>query len=176
MIIEFLINEKTTRSEIKVLYEIVNKAYERGEKGMWGEGYKRISLKHLENVINLKQIVIIKIESQIVGCIQLVIDSTKNTASFGMLSVKEKFEGKGIGKALISFVEENCKKLNIETIQLELLTPIKNPHPSKEMLKKWYFKLGFRPIRSVPFNHLFPHLRKNLVLECEFQIWHKKLK
>ena len=173
--IEFLEKNKTSINQITQLCRLINKAYQEGEKGLWTTDYERITTNDLTKLIENNQIVVSKLEDQIVGCIQVKLEHSNKKATFGMLSVDKEFEGKGIGRSLISFIEKYCKDCQMENLQLELLLPVDSKHGFKERLKEWYTKLGFIPEKTVPFEDLFSHLQNSLTCECEFLVWNKKL-
>lgn len=173
--IEFLETNKTSINQITQLCILINMAYQQGEKGLWTIDYERITTEDLIKLIKNNQIVVAKLEDQIVGCIQLKLEHSNKKATFGMLSVDKEFEGKGIGGSLIKFIEKYCKDCQMENLQLELLLPVDRTHWFKERLKEWYTKLGFIPEKTVPFQELFSHLQNNLTCECEFLVWNKKL-
>ena len=61
-------------------------------------------------------------------------------------------------------------------MQLELLVPIGWAHPEKERLRGWYTRLGYRVIRSAPFEHVAPaHLASRLAVPCKFLVFRKQL-
>ena len=55
----------------------------------------------------------------------------------------------------------------------ELLTPRNWTHPSKEFLKMWYSRIGYKPQATESFEILHPELVPELATECDFTVWHK---
>jgi hypothetical protein len=63
----------------------------------------------------------------------------------------------------------------VTTMQLELLVPKGWVHPEKDRLRAWYTRLGYRVVRSAPFEQVAAHLQSELATPCEFLIFHKPL-
>jgi len=61
------------------------------------------------------------------------------------------------------------------TMQLEVLVPRQWSHPSKEFLKAWYTRLGYRPVRTGQVEESYPELAPLLATPCDFVIYHKSL-
>ena len=60
-------------------------------------------------------------------------------------------------------------------MQLELLVPRQWRHPTKEFLKAWYSRIGYRPVRTGKFEESYPELAPQLATPCDFVIYHKPL-
>ena len=60
-------------------------------------------------------------------------------------------------------------------MQLELLVPKDGVHPAKERLRDWYARLGYRIVRTAPFEEIATHLADDLAKPCEFLIFRKPL-
>jgi hypothetical protein len=63
----------------------------------------------------------------------------------------------------------------VTTMQLELLVPKGWVHPEKDRLRGWYTRLGYRVVRSAPFEQVAAHLASRLAAPCEFLIFRKPL-
>jgi hypothetical protein len=61
-------------------------------------------------------------------------------------------------------------------MQLELLVPKGWVHPEKERLRSWYTRLGYRVVRSAPFEEVAAHLATRLAVPCEFLMFTKQLR
>lgn len=83
--------------------------------------------------------------------------------------------GRGIGSALVDRAERWARDGACHTMRLELLTPRNWTHPSKEFLKMWYSRIGYRPQATEPFEILHPELVPELATECDFTVWLKSL-
>ena len=51
-------------------------------------------------------------------------------------------------------------------MQLELLVPRQWRHPTKEFLKAWYSRIGYRPVRTGKFEESYPELAPQLATPC----------
>jgi hypothetical protein len=63
----------------------------------------------------------------------------------------------------------------VTAMQLELLVPKGWVHPEKERLRSWYTRLGYRVVRSAPFEQVAAHLASQIAAPCEFLIFRKPL-
>ena len=60
-------------------------------------------------------------------------------------------------------------------MQLELLVPRDWRHPSKEFLKAWYGRRGYRLSRSGRLGDAYPHLAPLLATPCDLTVYEKAL-
>jgi len=67
------------------------------------------------------------------------------------------------------------RKRGRRAMQLELLLPREWQHPSKEFLKAWYGRIGYRLIRTTTIDEAHPHLAPLLATPCDFAIYEKPL-
>jgi hypothetical protein len=61
------------------------------------------------------------------------------------------------------------------TMQLELLVPRTWTHPSKEFLRGWYGRRGYRLVRTGKLEDAYPHLAPLLATECDLEVHRKPL-
>jgi hypothetical protein len=64
----------------------------------------------------------------------------------------------------------------VTTAQLEVLVPTGWVHPWKVRLREWYERLGYRVVRTAPFDEVAPQLRPHLATPCEFLIFRKPIR
>ena len=83
--------------------------------------------------------------------------------------------GTGVGRALVAFAEEHSRERGLRAIQLELLVPRTWRHPSKEFLKAWYGRIGYRPVRTGTIDENHPHLAPLLATPCDLNVYEKPL-
>jgi GNAT superfamily N-acetyltransferase len=81
----------------------------------------------------------------------------------------------GVGRALVDFAEQRSRDQGRRTMQLELLVPLSWQHPSKEFLKAWYGRRGYRISRTTTLDDVHPHLAPLLATPCDLQIFTKSL-
>ena len=48
-------------------------------------------------------------------------------------------------------------------------------HPSKEFLKSWYGRIGYRLVRTPTIAEGYPHLAPLLATPCDFEVYEKSL-
>ena len=97
------------------------------------------------------------------------------TADLGLISTATDYWGSGIGGELVRSAEELMRSRGVTTMQLELLVPKGWVHPGKDKLRAWYTRLGYRVVRSAPFEEIAAHLAPQLATPCETLIFHKSL-
>ena len=124
-------------------YEILIYAYAQTEIEIWGENYSRISRNEYEDLIQKGEVYFSFDGNSVNGCIQISsVDDT--TFSFGLLAVDFNQKGKGIGRELIAFVENVARNNGGEKMILEILKPAKIEVEFKNILHKWYTRLGYQ--------------------------------
>ena len=92
-----------------------------------------------------------------------------------MLVADPERRGEGIGRDLIRFAEERCRRRGASSMQLELLVPRDWTHPTKQFLDAWYTRIGYRPARTGRIDDDYPHLAPLLATPCDFVVYHKAL-
>jgi len=60
-------------------------------------------------------------------------------------------------------------------MQLELLLPREWQHPSKEFLKAWYGRIGYRRIRTGRMDDAYPEVAPPLATPCDLAVYEKPL-
>src|SRR5215813_15488505 len=70
------------------------------------------------------------------------------TTLFRSLVADPAHRGTGVGRELVRFAERRSREQGLATMQLEVLVPRQWSHPSKEFLKAWYTRIGYRPVRT----------------------------
>ena len=93
-----------------------------------------------------------------------------------MLSVATSQLKKGLGGLLVKSAEIKAKNNGCVAMRLEILKPRDWEHPMKNMLDKWYTKLGYEKGKLADFSIAFPKTAKNLACPCVFTAYYKKLK
>ena len=83
--------------------------------------------------------------------------------------------GNGVGRDLVDFAEQHSRERGMRTIQLELLVPTAWQHSTKEFLKAWYGRIGYRQVRTSSIDDNYPHLAPLLATPCELTIYEKPL-
>ena len=98
-----------------------------------------------------------------------------DTSEVGTLVAAPEHRGTGIGRALLDFAEHHSRHQGLRAIQLELLVPRAWRHPSKEFLKSWYGRRGYRLIQTRRMDDSHPHLAPLLATPCDLEVREKSL-
>jgi GNAT superfamily N-acetyltransferase len=155
------------------LAELVNEVYATAERGLWRDEATRTTAYEIAELIRAGQIAVASEHGQIVGCLRLH-DVSEDTSEFGLLVAAPDRRGIGVGRALVDFAERHSRERGLRAIQLELLVPRTWSHPSKEFLKAWYGRLGYRLVRTGNVDAAYPQLAPLLATPCDLEV-HEKL-
>lgn len=153
---------------------MINTVYEIAEAGMWMVGTPRLIPSETAELISKGEIFIARLGEQIVGNVRIRrID--ERTFEFGILVCRLDLQGQGIGRALVQFAENFSRENGGEVIQLELLFPKSWEQKSKNVLKSWYERMGYRVIRNGNFDLENCRHAGRLVEPCNFVIFQRRL-
>jgi ribosomal protein S18 acetylase RimI-like enzyme len=156
------------------LVRVINRAYAVGEEGLWLDGGARITPAEIAEAVRRGDIVAARLDGEIVACASVrMLDAT--TADLGLISVDPDRQGEGLGREVVRAAEELMHARGVATAQLEVLVPTGWVHPWKVRLREWYERLGYRVVRTAPFDEVAPQLRPHLATPCEFLIFRKPL-
>jgi GNAT superfamily N-acetyltransferase len=159
---------------VEELVRIINEAYAIGEAGLWLEDWTRTEPDEIGDAIRSGGVLAATLEGGLVGCAYVrPIDA--RTADLGLISATPNRWGSGIGRELVRFAEELMRSRGLSTMQLELLVPKGWVHPEKARLRSWYTRLGYRVVRTAPFEQVAAHLAPWLAVPSEFVIFRKPL-
>jgi len=159
---------------VSEITKLINKVYSEAEKGMWTNPNRtRTTECEIGFLAAVEGIVVARIDGQLVGCVHISsIDET--TWEFGMLAVKAEYQNQGIGGALIGYAEYLAGCAGMQMMQLKVLVP-KLVQSSKESLKHWYMRKGYKLKSCASFEEYNPRDAVLLAVECDFPIFSKKL-
>jgi GNAT superfamily N-acetyltransferase len=171
-----LLAPEEARDEVLVeeLVRIINGAYAVGEAGLWLEGTTRTGPDEIAEAIRSGGVLAAALEGRLVGC-AYVRPLDAGTADLGLISTAPDRWGSGVGGELVHSAEELMRSHGVTAMQLELLVPKGWVHPEKERLRSWYTRLGYRVVRSAPFEQVAAHLASQIAAPCEFLIFRKPL-
>jgi GNAT superfamily N-acetyltransferase len=151
---------------VEHVVRLINCAYAVGEAGLWQEGAMRIQPRDIAAAIRNRGLLAARVEGRIVGC-AYVRQLDAGTADLGLISTATDYWGGGIGRELVRSAEELMRSRGVTTMQLGLLVPKGWVHPEKNKLHAWYMRLGYRVVRSAPFEQIASHLAPQLAVRCE---------
>jgi GNAT superfamily N-acetyltransferase len=156
------------------LTRLINGVYSTAESGLWRDGAARTTASELAELIAARQIVVATRGGRIAGSVR-VHDIADDASELGMLVAAPDQRGTGVGRALVAFAERHSRERGLRAIQLELLVPRGWRHPSKEFLKSWYGRRGYRLIRTGGIDDAYPHLAPLLATPCDLAVYEKPL-
>jgi GNAT superfamily N-acetyltransferase len=156
------------------LAALVNAVYEVAEEGLWRDGWARTNPAEMGELIAAGQIAAAERDGELAGTIHFE-DVEDDAMIFGMLAAASDHRSAGVGRALVDFAEQRARKRGKRTMRLELLVPRDWQHPSKEFLKGWYGRRGYRVTGTGAMDELYPHLAPMLACPCELLRYAKPL-
>jgi ribosomal protein S18 acetylase RimI-like enzyme len=167
-------DEARDEALVEELVRVINAAYAVGEKGLWREGTTRTEPREIAAAVRGGGMLAATLEGRIVGC-AYVRPLDPDTADLGHVSVAPALWGRGAGAKLVRSAEELMRSRGATRMQLELLVPKEWIHPEKKRLRAWYERLGYRVVRTAPFDEVAAHLASRLATPCEFLVFRKSL-
>src|SRR5215475_8081953 len=170
----FPIESDLAVDNIERLSELINDVYDDAESGMWKRRGTRTNPAEVERLIRARALILAEIAGALVGSVNVNLMGN-GVGEFGMLVADLNHRGKGIGSALVDRAENWARDMACHTMRLELLTPRNWTHPSKEFLKNWYSRIGYKPQATESLDILHPELVPELATECDFTVWYKSL-
>jgi GNAT superfamily N-acetyltransferase len=159
---------------IQLVTDMINTVYEIAESGMWKAGTPRLLASETAELVLKGEIFIAQISDKIVGCVRIR-RINENTYEFGLLVCKRELQGQGIGSALVKYAESYARANGGKFMQLELLFPKTWQHKSKEILKSWYERMGYRIIRNENFEIENGRHAGCLLEPCNFVVFQRQL-
>ena len=155
--------------------ELVNEVYETAERGLWRDEATRTTPTEIAELIRAEEIAVAREDGQIVGCLRLH-DVSDDTSEFGLLVAAPDRRGAGVGRGGVAVAPPRPRARRLRAIQLELLVPRTWSHPSKEFLKAWYGRRGYRLVRTGSVDAAYPQLAPLLATPCDLEVHEKPLR
>jgi GNAT superfamily N-acetyltransferase len=159
---------------VRPLADLINHVYAVAEAGLWVDGATRTTPRELSDLIVAGEIAVARRAGEVVGSVRIR-DVSGDATEFGMLVAAFEQRTTGIGRALVEFAERRGREQGRRAMQLELLVPREWQHPSKEFLKAWYGRIGYRVVRSGSMEESHPHLAPLLATPCDLLGYEKAL-
>jgi GNAT superfamily N-acetyltransferase len=159
---------------VAAIARVINDAYAAGEDGLWQPGTLRTSSDEVAAAIVAGEMLVARVDGEVAACGR-VRPLDADTADLGFVSVVPDHWGGGLGGEIVAAAEELVRSQGRETMQLELLVPRGWVHPHKDRLRAWYTRLGYRTVRTAPFEEIATHAASQLTTPCEFLVFRKSL-
>ena len=156
------------------LADLINGVYATAESGLWRAEATRTTQPELAALIAARELIAATRDERVVGAVRLH-DVGDDLTEFGLLVAAPDERGTGVGTALLDYAERDSGRRGMRAMQLELLVPRAWRHPSKEFLKGWYGRRGYRIVRTTTMDDAYPHLAPLLAVECDLEIHQKPL-
>ena len=160
---------------VAVIAELINAVYDEAEAGLWVPGARRTSAEEVSEFIRRGELVTARAGDRVVGAVRVQLLGGE-TPEFGMLAADPARRGLGVGRALVAFAERWAAERGYAEMQLELLVPTTWSHPSKEFLRSWYTRIGYREVRRDHLGDHYPELAPLLATTCDLVVYRKDLK
>jgi GNAT superfamily N-acetyltransferase len=171
-----LLEPVASRDDVLVdrLTGLINAVYATAERGLWRAGATRTTASELAGLVAARQIAVATRHSQLAGSVRIH-DVSADLSEFGLLVAAADHQGAGVGRALVDFAERSSRERGLRAMQLELLVPRTWRHPSKEFLKSWYGRRGYRLVRTERVDQAHSHLAPLLATPCDVLVYAKPL-
>ncbi len=156
------------------LADLINDVYAIAESGLWRDGAARTTSAEVAELIRSRQIAVAARDGHILGSVRIH-DVADDRSEFGLLVAAPGQRGRGVGRALLDFAEGRSRERELRAMRLELLVPREWSHPSKEFLKEWYGRRGYRLVRTGTLDDAYPHLAPLLATPCDLEVHEKTL-
>ena len=157
------------------LTALVNTVYDTAEAGLWRDDATRTTVSEMAGLIAAGEIAVAECEGAIAGSVRIH-DVAVDASEFGMLVAAPEHRNTGVGRSLLDFAEDHSRARGRRAMRLELLVPRHWEHPSKEFLKGWYGRRGYRVVRTGRVDDQHPHLAPLLATACDMLVYEKPLR
>ena len=153
--------------------DVINRAYHAAEGWLWQPGHSRTTVAESAAAIAEGEIVVAYLDGQLAGAVQVRLLDDR-TGWLRPLSADPALSGRGIGSALVTFIEDRAATKGCSNMQLELLIP--NPaHPHTDRVGGWYGRLRYAEIERRTLADFDPQLASYLTRQCDVSICQKDL-
>jgi GNAT superfamily N-acetyltransferase len=162
------------------LTEIVNRIYLEAEGSFWKPGFKRTNAAEIKACLSSGNLALAwlgeasyhnhaNLKTDLVGCANIKMSPEEETGEFGMLACDTAARGRGVGRELLRFAEDETLRRGARRMLLTLLQGDGWRHEFKARLEAWYGRNGYQLVRveDVRTNWAFlaPLLAKPMVMK-----------
>jgi GNAT superfamily N-acetyltransferase len=154
--------------------DLVNLVYAESERGLWKDGARRTNAEEITALVAAGQLAVARLDDRLAGAVRIQ-HLDRDTGEFGMLAADPAVRGRGVGRDLVRFAEDTCRERGSTVMRLELLVPRGWVLESKEFLRIWYQRLGYRLHRVGTIDEDYPRLAPQLAGPADYRIYLKRL-
>ena len=153
---------------------LINSVYTLTEGSIFEPNYVRTHVEEIERLIKRGNLLVAQEGEEIMGVVK-VGRLDKEIATFGMLSVRKSYWGKGIGRQLVQACEDFARENNCSYLQIEILRSHEIPMLHKDRLYTWYEKMGYQFQKEIPVEDMYPDIVPQMIHKGLIQVFLKKL-
>ncbi len=88
----------------------------------------------IKNKISMKEVIVAEVNNEVIGCLKIEYIWT-HLPFISYIVIRKDFRSSGIGKSMLTFLEEYLKEKGQSTILSSTMTDAVNP-------QKWHLKMG----------------------------------
>lgn len=160
--------------EMSALVNLINSVYDNCESGLWIKDKKRVTEDELIEYISKKELLICRFNDRLIGCIRSIY-LTSTISEFGMLAVLPQFRGYGVGRKLISLIEDKARMEGCSLMQLEIFDGSSSSHIDKVFLREWYKELGYKFLKNLDAYNKYEWVGENSLVKLKLELWQKNI-
>jgi GNAT superfamily N-acetyltransferase len=166
--------------------EFVNRIYYDSEASFWNPDSARTNTAEIRDYLRSGALALAwrpdcsyeshsDVAAELWGCIYIKLLPAEQTGEFGMLACEPKARGRGVGRDLLRFAEEDLKRRGAEQMRLELLQGDGWRHDFKDRLEAWYERAGYQLVAVEEVRKRWAALVPMLAKPAVMKVFHKKL-
>lgn len=153
---------------------LVNLVYAESERGLWADGAQRTDAAEIARYVRDGELAAGYLDGELAGVVRIQ-RLDPDTGEFGMLAADPTVRGRGVGRDLVRFAEDTARARGHKQMRLELLVPRGWVLESKELLARWYTRLGYELDRVGTIDEDYPALAPLLAGPADYRIYLKRL-
>jgi GNAT superfamily N-acetyltransferase len=130
-----------TRRDVDAIVVLVNRAYDVEHFFVRGD---RVTPESVQHDLDVGTVFVVELAGSLSACVFTSLDGPRGY--FGMLAVNPEYQGQGLGRALIRFVEQHAAARAATTMGITVVDV-------RTDLIAFYQRLGYQPTGTAPYVH-----------------------